>query len=253
MSAIFYAIFLSGVVLEICLLWRLLRKGLWRTYSCFFSYVFYVVIGTLVLFGILRLLPGLYRSVYWGSESISIALRFLVIWEVFRHTFPIGSALNRTVSRGFAVVALGLVIFAVGSFWSYETYTEFHSVYPALNRSFGFAQAVMILGILFAARYYGIQLGRNIWGIAVAFGAYASILTANNAMIDLRHSFLPYWRLLSPLSFVAMLAMWTWAVWVEAPNPPIATRVAAEPDSEFNRWTEGWSRTMSTIRRVMLP
>jgi hypothetical protein len=250
--AISYAVVFSGVALEICLLWRLLRKGLWRQYSCFFFYVFYVVIRTLALFVILKLTPNLWRSLYWGSESASVALRFLVIWEAFRHTFPKGSALNRILSRGLAVVAFGLIMFSVGTLWSIEAYSKSHSVFLALERSFDFAQALMILGVLLTARYYGLQLGRNIWGIAVAFGAHVSILTANNAMIDLTmHSFLPYWQVLSPLSFVAMLGIWNWAVWVYAPNPPIAAAEMAEQDAQLNWWEEGWNRTISAARRVM--
>ena len=104
------------------------------------------------------------------------------------------------------------------------------------------------------ARYYGVQLGRNLWGIAVAFGAYASVMTMNNAMVDLGHWFVPYWRLLSPLSFVAMLGMWTWAVWVYAPNPAFAVEQEAEQLSDqlsdMGQWTESWNQTVATARRV---
>ena len=93
------------------------------------------------------------------------------------------------VSKGFGVIALGLILFSVGILWSYQTYSMVHSAYPAMARSFGFAQAIMILGILLAARYYGLELGRNLRGIAVGFGAWISVSTANNSLIDLRHSF----------------------------------------------------------------
>jgi len=157
------------------------------------------------------------------------------------------------MSRRFAVVVLGLAILAVGSFWSYATYPRSYSIHAALDRSLGFAQAVMILGMLFAARYYGIQLGRNVWGIAIALGSYASISTANNALIDLVHSFLPYWRVLSPLSFVGMLGVWTWAVWAEARNPALVAMPVSDLDAEFGHWVEGWKRTTSTVRRVTNP
>ena len=182
-----------------------------------------------------------------------MVVRFLVVWDIFRHTFSRTFMVDRVGSKMFSVVGAGSVIFALGSFWTFQTYGEFHSVYPALERSFSFAQAAMVLWLLIAARYYGIQLGRNVWGIAVAFGAWVSISTANNAVIDLQHSFLPYWQILRPLSFVLMLALWTWAVWIYAPNPPLAVELATDPDSQHRRWEENWNRTMSTIRRAMHP
>ena len=249
----FYVLAFLGLALETLLVGRLLYNGLWRPYSYFFSYVVYVLASTLAMFATLAFFPGRYAVVYWTTESTSIVLRFLLIWEVCRHTFPHGSAFNRIVSKRFAVIALGLAILCIGSFWSYATYPKSYSIHAALDRSLGFGQAVMILGMLFAARYYGIQFGRNIWGIAIALGAYASICTANNALIDLAHSFHPYWRVLSPLSFVGMLTVWTWAIWVEARNPVMVALPTADLDAEFDRWVDGWKRTTSTVRRVTNP
>lgn len=104
----------------------------------------------------------------------------------------------------------------------------------------------MILGTLVVARYYGVRSGRNIRGIAFAFGAWASISTANDAMIDLANSFVPLFYYLRPLSFVIMLVVWIWALWVYEPNPPIE-----ESESlELSRWTEDWNRTISTARKL---
>jgi hypothetical protein len=253
MSALSYAIFLPGGVLEFCLLGLLLRKGLWRQYPYFSFYILWILIRTLVMYGILIFIPSLYSSLYWRSDTVDVVLRFLIAWEVFRHTFPEGSALNGIVSKGFAVVALGLGTFAIATFWSYVAYTKFHSVYPALERSFGFAQAALILWILLAVRYYDLRLGRNLWGIAVAFGGWVSVSTVNNAMIDLDHSLLPYWGILRPLSFLVELSIWVWALRVYAPNPAIAAGETAEQDSALGQWEKGWSRTTSTARRALHP
>jgi hypothetical protein len=250
-SALTAIVLLAGIAVEIALVGCLLRKGLWRRYPAFSIYVLCVVGRTLLLVFVQKLFPGSYTGFYWESDSVGLGLRFLVVWEVFRHTFPKGSVLQRTMSKGFGVFGMGLLILAVGSFWSFETYSKIHSVYPALERSFGFAQAVLILGVLLTARYYGVQLGRNVWGMAVAFGAWISMSTANNAMIDLAHSFLPYWRLLRPLSFVAMFAVWTWAMWVYAPNPPLAADEQLSQEPGIDWWEKNWNRTISATRKVM--
>lgn len=252
MSPLAYLIGLSGVAAELCLAWRLLRKDIWRTYSYFSFFVLWVILRSFANFAF-RGSPNAYRTLYWVTDVIDVGLRFLIVWEVFRHTFPKSSALHKVVSRGFGVTAMGLVILSLGTFWSYATYVRFHSVYPALERSFAFAQAVMILGILLAARYYEVQLGRNVRGIAIAFGAWSSITTANYAMIDLRHSFLPYWQIVLPLSFVAIFSVWAWAVWVYEPNPAIETTQSEALSSGVAQWAEGWDRATSTVRRVIHP
>jgi len=178
-----------------------------------------------------------------------VILRFLVVWEVFRQTFPKSSRLNRSLSKGLGIIAFVLLLFACATFWSYQNYTAFRSIHLALDRSFGFVQALMILGTLVTARYYGVKCGRNIRGIALAFGAWVSISTATNAMADLDSSFLSYWYYLRPLSFVVMIGVWIWALWVYDPNPPIKESESVE----LRQWTEDWNRAISTARTIIRP
>jgi hypothetical protein len=147
------------------------------------------------------------------------------------------------------IIALGLLILACATFLGYQNFQGLRSLHLALDRSFGFVQALMVLGTLVLARYYGVACGRNVRGIALAFGAWVSISTANNAMADLANSFLPYWHYLRPLSFVVMMAVWIWALWVYEPNPPI---IESERE-ELNRWTQDWNRTISTARTIIRP
>jgi hypothetical protein len=117
-----------------------------------------------------------------------------------------------------------------------------------LDRSFGFAQSVLILSILLTAKSYDIPLNRNLWGIAVGFGAWISLSTLDNAVIDLTHSFYPYHQFLRPLSFIGLLGAWTWALWEASPIPSIAERPV--PKAELDTWTEHWNRTQSSWRSV---
>jgi len=245
MSVFAAVIFYFGLALEVCLVGVLLRKRLWRCYPYFAFLVLWIVAWNLLWF----IFPlSEYANFYWKIDTVDVVLRFLVVWELSRHIFPKGSALNVPFSRGLTVAIAALMVLAVGIFWSFQTYFKAHSVWAALERSSNFTQAVMTLGLLFAARYYGIPLGRQIQSIAVAFGAWASISTANNAMIDLLRSFLPYWQIVRPLSFVALLGAWTWALWKLAPEPLVAQHPVLVP--ELSAWTESWNRTQSSLRRV---
>ena len=100
MSIVSYAIVFVGLILEACLLWRLLLNGEWRTYPYFSLYIVCVIAQTLSLYPVYAFIHSFYRSFYWNSEAVTMAFRFLVVWEVFRHTFPPGSAINKSCIKG---------------------------------------------------------------------------------------------------------------------------------------------------------
>jgi hypothetical protein len=253
-SAASYIVFVLGLVLEVTLVCRLLFGGLWRQYPYFFSYVAFFVAQTVMLFAILRIAPHDYASWYWRSGMLNLVLRFFVIGEVFRSAFPKDSPLRRIVTGRFAAVILVVGTLLTGMLWGIEAYGKSHSLYLALNRSFGFAQALLILMVLIVARYYQVPLGRNAWGIAVAFGMYSSLDTANSAFVDIMHSFFPYWQLLGPLSWVALLGMWTWAIWTFYPNPAMAAvPTIADTSNSLTDWAQDWGETVSSVRKAINP
>ena len=249
-----YLIYFSGVALEVAIFWRLAKAQLWRYYPVFTTYVAYVIAQSVSEFFVHRYAPGLYPGWYWITGIANIFLRFLLVWEVFRLTFPKNSPLRRILSRKVVVEVLSLTTVLTGLLWAIETYDKSHSVYLATERSFGFVQAVLILGVLTLARYYHLQLGRNLWGIAVAFGLYCSLSTVAAAALELaRLTFFPYWYLLSPLSFVSMLGIWTWAVWTYAPNQVLGADGLTDPARDLGAWSENWGRAVSTVRKVSNP
>jgi len=239
----------TAVVLELITLLLLRRKGLWRIYPLFSIYTAWLLAGNSVILFTFIHWPSIYAAMYWTIDSVDVALRFIIVWEVFHQIFPKGSALNKSLSKGLGAVASGLLVFACAMFLAYQRDTGPRAIHLALDRSFGVVQAVMILGILLMARYYGVKCGRNVRGIAIAFGAWVSISTATNAMADLTSSFLPYWYYLRPLSFVVMIVVWIWAVSVYEPNPPILESEAPQ----LEQWTEDWNRTISAARTIIRP
>jgi len=259
--ALSLVICVTAVLLELGAVLLLLRKSLWREYPFFFAYAIWLLIANSAILVTDLFFSPVYPTVYWYIDSSDIVLRLLVVWEVFRQTFPKNSGLNRSLSKGLGLIALGLLVIACVTFWAYQTYGLSSLAYPAesrlaswrphlaLDRSFGFVQALMILGTLVVARYYGVRCGRNVRGIALAFGAWVSISTANNAMIDLANSFVPLFYYLRPLSFVIMLVVWIWALWVYEPNPPIIE----SNEVELSQWTQDWNRTITAARNIIRP
>lgn len=250
MPAVAYIIFVSSVILELLLMTRLLANRSWRHYLWLFLYISYtLVIMDLSLFGILQLWPRAYRRFYWEAEGISMGLRFLVIWEIFCNIFKGVPKLSYVVGKCLAAVALVPVLFALCAFLNVSTYQKILYFHVALERGFDFVQAFLVVGILFAARYYRLVLGKNVWGIAVGFGMYVSLSTAIFAMVSLNGSLAPHMQILSPLSFVAMLAIWAWALWTYAPNPRFVTEAPFSRDIAFG-WWDDWTSMLAIIKRT---
>jgi len=250
----------TAVLLELSAVLLLLRKSLFREYPFLFLYAIWLLTANSAILVADFSSPLTYAAVYWYVDTADVVLRLLVVWEVFRQTFPRNSGLNRSFSKGLGMAAVGLLVLACVTFWAYQYYGLPQALpsaprvaswrpHLALDRSFGFVEALMILGTLVVARYYGVMCGRNIRGIALAFGAWASISTANNAMIDYANSFVPLLYYLRPLSFVFMLVVWIWALWVYEPNPPIRE----SEGEDLARWTQDWNRTISAARTIIRP
>ena len=248
-----YTIFLSNVGLEICLLWRMFSGRHWRHYPYFLSYLLYdLLVSDLGLYSAWILIPLKYPEVYWGVEILSLVLRFLVIWEILRYTFVGSPLLARMASHGIAAPGVVLLLCSVCAFWALEEYGTSHSLCFALERGLGLGQGVVILGVLLLGGYYGIRLGRNLWGVAVGFGGYLSISVIHYALFDMHYEYFPHWQALVPLSFDIMLLVWLWALWDYAPNAALQAAGTADTAAS-SLWWERWKGTLSTARKVVRP
>jgi hypothetical protein len=235
----------AGIALQVCLVGCLTWKALWRQYPWFSSCVCWALARTLLFFFI----PARqYAAVYWSTDVVDLLFRFLVIWEAARYLFPNKSFAPLLFARGLRVPFTAIIMLVICFLWSYQTYQRSHSVWTAMERSTSFIQASTMLATLLAFRYYDIPLGRQLRTIALAFGAWASIATVNNAMVDVDRAFLHYWQLIRPLSYVGLLCVWNWSVWKQMPEP--SPLVRTRPTSELDEWVDHWDRTQSAVRRA---
>jgi hypothetical protein len=252
MSVVSYLIFVTSLLLEIVVLWRIIHEHLWWRLIGLTCYITYELAAAFVLFGVLNGAPNLYRRLYWESEIVSLTLGFLVFWDVFRHTFPQTFKLRGLMFNRLAVVGLVSIISA-GSLWVFACYRKFHYLARALEHGLGFLLASLILVVLLAAKHYQVQLGRNVWGIAFGLGGYASISTVIFGVTDLTRLFIPYMQILRPLAFVAMLGLWTWAIWIYAPNQAVDDHLPTPGVTAWASWSDGWRRALSMVRRAIDP
>ncbi|HEY4682140.1 MAG TPA: hypothetical protein VIH17_02700 [Candidatus Acidoferrales bacterium] len=240
-----YLIFTFGFVLEVLILWRGLRTRLWRHYPFFYVYLGYVFIRSLILFALAHLQFSGYAITYWLSDAAAVLLWFFVTWEVFRQTFSSPLAVRRVVGQLLLILLVGLT---VALFFGSKSAGLF---FADLERKAGFVQAALLMATLLLARYYGLPLGRNTWGMALGLGMYVSVAIVNFASLELVKSFFPYWRLIRPLSFIGMLGVWAWALWSYAPNPKSATVALEVSERSLVHWSQAWSEVRAVLRKAV--
>ncbi len=235
----------TGPLLVCVILWRCLRLQLWRHYPFFYTYVSYVlVLGVFHMALVDFRFPG-YALMYWIGDAIASFLWFAVTWEVLRHVFPSDRPMRRVVGP---ILVLSSIALAVTVYFGSENRG---SIFLDLERKSSLAQASLIVVSLLVARYYAIPLGRNVWGMALGFGIFVSVTIMNLAAFDLFESFVPYWRLIRPTSFIGMLAVWTWALWSYAPNPQPAPTQIQDLERRLAEWNNAWHRMRATLLRVI--
>jgi hypothetical protein len=245
MSALSVFVLGAGIALQVCLVGRLAWKGLWRQYPWFSSCVFWTLSRTLLFF----VIPARqFSAVYWITDVIDVFVRFLLVWEAARYLLPKTSLASLFFSRGLHALLAATLTLAICVLWSYQAYERSHSVWAATERSVSLIQALMMLGTLLAFRYYDIPIGQQLRTIAVAFGVWASIATANNAVVDVDRAFLRYWQLIRPISYIGLLCMWNWGIWKQAPEPNRSGLTTPLP--ELSEWAEHWDRAQSAVRRA---
>ena len=244
----------TSPMVEVCLLWRLLRAEMRGRYLYLFSYVLFCLLAMdLGVFAVSRLAPSVYGIVYWRLEIVSLLMRFLIVWEIYRHTFPRKSSDSRVPMNGSwkALLWCGLLALSALTWWG--AFTSFHSHDLALECALGMGQAALVIAALLLARHFGFPLGRNVWGIATGFGTYVSVNILHFALYDLDHALLPYCQAAVPISFTGMLAIWIWALWNYAPNPRRVMEAGSAEAQEVTMWTERWGRTRGEVSKVVNP
>ncbi len=245
MAFLSLVLFLVGSCFQGLLFWRGRRWSGWRSYPLFYFYLSYTTFWTVAFLFFPHTHP-LYPRVYWDSELGATVLRFFVAWEIFRGVF------GRGVIRRIAGTAIFVVMVLLAlAFWLTGPSPSVSLVADFMRRM-ALTAGVWTILVFGIACFYGIRIGKNIWGMAVGFLIFVSSEITNLAAFDLASWFAPIWRFLHPFAYIFMLAVWTWALWDYAPNPynEISTSLGARL---LSTWKRQSTALEETIRKVTQP
>jgi len=186
----YYTLWFAHPVLQAGLVGILLWRKLYRSFPVFFSYVAFQI----VVFGVLFPLRSdrfytIFYYTYWGTTAISVIVGFFVIHELFQDIFRPYHTLRDLGSVLFKWAALVMLLVAgvVAASTASATDEPLRTGIMTLQRSVRVVQCGLILFLLVFSRYLGTNWRQKSFGIALGFGAFASIelaLIALNAATD---------------------------------------------------------------------
>lgn len=250
MRPILYILPCSAVLVEGLILWRLSTGRMWSRYPYVALYVAFDLFGNILLFPISRYKPDWFAAAYWGGQSASMFLRFLVNWEFFRGIFGRPSALRDIGYK--ALIAVELIGLPALLFLGWSQQSSVHYVYlhvsPVVEQYISIAQALLLLTPAAVARYYGLALGRNVRGLGAGFGLYVLVRAMNFASLQGFRGFVPYWRILVPASLIVMMAVWLWGFWKYAPSPELCALDEEQSYHWKTEWRRLWAKTTGLLR-----
>ena len=253
MTPIQYAIYWLGMGLEFLILWRGIRLGLVRLYPYLFMYLAIAFVRSVCLLPLRELSSPYYPVAYWWSHALLSIFRFMILWEVFRQSFSWRKNIRTMASAIILLVLSSLFAAFLFDFGVATGLFKPESFFPDFERRINFSQAAALVAMMSMVQYYGIRLGRNMWGVAIGLGIYIALSVVNHALLEQISSYFPLWQWTSQLSFVGLLGIWTWALWQYEPNPAAGEIDNSGLDSHQAEWERAWMQTRKSLGRVLKP
>jgi hypothetical protein len=212
-------LWLTGLFLEFLLLVRCVQTRLVTKYIYFFSYIFSVFAVSTGLYIGRSVSPAFYDAWYWPTQFATLAIGCAVVLEIVRQAlaaYPGAERVARVARCAVFAATFCYVEWHVARriVWSTSNATV------ELERDLRVIEALVLATVLAIVFYYRIELGKNVIGMILGFGAYIGVSLTTLALRSyVGPRFDTAWGLLQSASFVFALVVWTVALWRDIPNP----------------------------------
>ncbi len=172
-----YVSWLVGPVLQLTLLFFMVRRKLQAVFPRFFSYVVFQILKTAVLFGIYRYHQENYFDAYWAGNAISVLLSVMVMDEILHNLLNEYGGIQRLSTLIFRwACGLLLLLSIVTAFSGQQTGSDrVISGVLAFDRSVRFMQFGLFFLLLILCRLLRNCWRQHIFGIALGFGIFATL------------------------------------------------------------------------------
>jgi len=218
-SFVQWGIWLAGAGLEIAILYRLLSSRLFREFPCITVYFAWQVMWLAPsMLARAYLSPRRYGDMYWLRQTVLWALVFLVILELYDHSFKNYEGMRRVcrtfVSRAgllFMLFVWGSIV--VGSVVEADPRQWINTWLFLMQRSVRLVHTGMLFGLVGFLGWYQIQTSSLLRYLTLGWLADGATGVASAA---LRHHFglaaYPVLAIAEPICSIVILGGWCWAL-----------------------------------------
>ena len=216
----------GGNVLEVLLLVRGIQSQWMKRFPIFYSYHVFILVESLLLFGVYSGVPRMYAPFWWTCQFVGILLGSLILFEIYRVAlgrYP-GTARMARNLLGFVfamALAKALVGHSYGAFWwPARTYAE-------VERNLRVVQMFAILALVIVIVAYHIPRGRHLKGIFAGYGLFVALSVME---LTLATFFGKSFTYMSAVTYNLALCLWTVALWAPEKQEDIARALAPSED-----------------------
>lgn len=212
-------------LLEVVLLWYLVRKKLYRSHPAFFAYVLMAIAQSGIVAATYQLLGARSKVAFgiaWGTQGVVVCARWLAVMEIAKKALAAYTGIWAMASR--ILIGTGVCAFVYALVAS-----RLHWYLAVLNadRAVELCTAGFIVGMFLFVRYYGIAMPALDRMLAIGFCLYSCFVVINDSIYENWLSFAgAFWNYLDLVTFMASLILWIMA----ARNYSAADNNVAQPE-----------------------
>jgi hypothetical protein len=177
MNWLMYVNWLAGPLLQITLLFFMVRRQISGVFPRFFSYILFQTLKSACLFVVYKYFPENYFYAYWVGNALSVIFTVAVMDEILRKLFrEYGGVqiLGTTIFRWSCGLLLLLAI--LGAWSSSEAGgDEVVAAVLTFDRSVRLMQVGLFLLLMLLCRIFRHCSRQQVFGIALGFGIFASV------------------------------------------------------------------------------
>jgi hypothetical protein len=245
---------LLTAVVQVWIVYVLIRQNLRRRFPVFFFYTAFVAVtGPLLIFIYWRFVLGWgpyahFFYLYWAQEAVCSALRFLMIREVLQQLvaeYPALDKLGRNLVLGSVVLSLAISV-AIVLYLPGDATSPIFGAVNTVDRTVLFVQSVIWVLVFGFGSYFHLLWRAEVFGLSLGFALFAAQRLVNATVYSyLGPSAVYSWRthalnLSGNVSYMAAVLIWLWYMRREETVPA----TAAIPAVNLERWNTELERLL---------
>ena len=245
---LFLYLWFAPHVLQVALAVMMLRRKLAREFPAFFLYTVFEVLQFVLLVVLSKMdavSASQYATAWVAGGTVSIAFRFAVVHEIFRHVFrtypsldEFGGLLFRWATAVLMVMAVALVAYTAG-----DNLDRVNVAIGVVDRAVSIVQCGLLVLLLLLSRFFGCSWRNYVFGIALGLGFFASVqlgTSAIQAQIGVAAA-VDLFNYISMGVYHCCVLFWIVTLWWPA---QVETRVSEVPTHNLDHWNAALQRLL---------